>query len=77
MLNRSKADIRTRIKVPLSRCRDNKLATRANPGNHTRTKALSGMARPSIRGLHTNRGGHRVMQLMASNEDLLSISTDR
>lgn len=54
MLNRSKADIRIRIKVPLGRGRDNKLATRANPGNHTRAKAVSGMARLSIRDLHTN-----------------------
>jgi hypothetical protein len=74
MLNRSKADIRTRIKVPLSRCRVNKLATRANPGNHSRTKALFDIDRLSVRAFHTNRRSRRVTQLVASNEDLRRIS---
>ena len=76
MLNRPKADIRTRIRVPLSMGRDNKPATRVNPINHTRTRALSSMASVSIRHLHTSRGSRQVTQLMQSNEALPSISTN-
>ena len=75
MLNRPKADIRTRIKVPLSMGRDNKPATRANPGNHTRIKVLSSMARLGIRNFDIGCRSCQVTQVMASNEDLPSIST--
>jgi hypothetical protein len=75
MLNRPKADIHTRIKVPLSMGRDNKPATRINPGNHTRTRALTSTARVSIRHLHTSRRSRQVAQLMQRNETLPSIST--
>jgi hypothetical protein len=56
MLNRPKVDIRTRIKVPLNMGRDNQPPTRVSPSNHTLTRALSSMARASIRHLHTAVG---------------------